>query len=172
MNSALFDPIVKEEKQIYSQSEMALVHQINVPEHVAIIMDGNRRWAKRQGLPPTMGHWKGADTLLDIVEAAKKLGIKVLTVYSFSTENWNRSQNEVNTLIEVLKIQLLKQQAMMIKEGVRFHTIGDISRFPRDLIDVIEATKQVTQKGNVIDFLWLLLIMELEMKFAVLCKRL
>ncbi len=151
MNSALIDPILKEEKPIYSPSELALVNQIHVPEHVAIIMDGNRRWAKRQGLPPTMGHWKGADTLLDIVEAAKKLGIKVLTVYSFSTENWNRSQNEVNALMEVLKIQLLKQRAMMIREGVRFHTIGDISRFPSDLIDVIESTKQVTETGNVID---------------------
>lgn len=151
MNSALIAPILKGEKPIYSQAEMALVSQIHVPEHVAIIMDGNRRWAKRQGLPPTMGHWKGADTLTNTVEAAIKLGIKVLTVYSFSTENWNRSQNEVETLIEVLKIQLLKQQEMMIKEGVRFHTIGDISRFPKDLIDVIESTKKVTEKGTVMD---------------------
>lgn len=72
-----------------------------VPRHVAIIMDGNRRWAVKKGFPVQMGHWRGAESIDRVVEAAKELGIKILTLFAFSTENWNRSEQELNALMDL-----------------------------------------------------------------------
>src|SRR5277367_5591810 len=111
MNSLTIQEDLQEEKEtIYSSEDLAFLDLAKIPNHVAIIMDGNRRWAKRQGLPAIVGHWKGAETLTKIVRAASELGIKTLTVYSFSTENWNRAREEVDALMHLFKVYLVKQR--------------------------------------------------------------
>ncbi len=122
-----------------------------IPRHVAIMMDGNRRWAKRQNLPPIAGHWKGAETISSLVTDAAEIGVRVLTVYSFSTENWNRSPDEIEGLMNLLKVYLQKEKPRMIKEGVRLNTIGDTSRFPKDVKEILEETKRETSTGKKID---------------------
>ena len=102
-----------------------------IPHHVAIVMDGNRRWAKSRFLPAAAGHWKGAETLLKIIDVASSIGIKVLTLYSFSTENWNRSSEEISVLMNLLCTFLRREKEHMIQEGVRLNTIGDLSPFSR-----------------------------------------
>lgn len=122
-----------------------------IPHHVAIMMDGNRRWAKARNLPPIAGHWKGAETISSLVTDAAEIGVRVLTVYSFSTENWNRGQEEIEGLMHLLKIYLEKEKPRMIREGVRLDTIGDTSRFPEDVRECIEGAKRDTAAGKKID---------------------
>ncbi|MBI3236949.1 MAG: di-trans,poly-cis-decaprenylcistransferase [Chlamydiales bacterium] len=140
-------------ESIYSESDLAQIDLSRVPSHVAIIMDGNRRWAVLRGLPPMMGHWKGAETLTDIVRAASDLGIKVLTVFAFSTENWGRSKKEVEALLFLFHRYLIKQKKMMIKEGVRLGSIGDMQKFPPSLIKTLESTKEATSMGDKIELI-------------------
>jgi undecaprenyl diphosphate synthase len=122
-----------------------------IPRHVAIIMDGNRRWAKRKGLPAMVGHWHGAEALSNLVEAAAGLGIEVITAFSFSTENWNRTLDEVDSLLHLFRMYLLGQKERMIREGVRLSTIGDLRRLPPDLKEVLEEVKSATSSGHRID---------------------
>lgn len=122
-----------------------------MPEHVAIIMDGNRRWAKNQGLPLMAGHWRGAERLTEIVKSAADMGIKVLTVYAFSTENWKRTPLEIRALMRLFKTYLTMQCKPMIAEGVRLSTIGDISKFPKGVLKVLEETIEATKGGAKID---------------------
>jgi undecaprenyl diphosphate synthase len=117
-----------------------------LPRHIAIIMDGNRRWAAQRGLPPFVGHWKGAEALTRIVSAAAKIGIKILTVYAFSTENWNRPPEEVRALMDLFKNSLLKQRDLMIEKGVKLDTIGDLSRLPQEVQELLEETKKMTSQ--------------------------
>ena len=105
----------------------------NIPRHVAIIMDGNGRWAKRKGLPRSYGHRAGADTLKRIVIAADDLGIKVLTVYAFSTENWKRPDEEVSYIMKLMKSYLNKNLLELKEHNVRLHVIGDMKRLHPDL---------------------------------------
>src|SRR5580704_11609255 len=86
-------------KKSFSSADLALLDLERIPKHIAIIMDGNRRWAKKKDLPLMMGHWEGAEGLTDIVRAASELGVKTLTVYAFSTENWQRSEEEIQELM-------------------------------------------------------------------------
>jgi undecaprenyl diphosphate synthase len=152
MNSLIIQEPFQEEKQtIYSSEDLSFLDLAKIPRHVAIIMDGNRRWAKRQGLPVMMGHWKGADTLTKIVRAASELGIKTLTVFSFSTENWNRRKDEVDALMHLFKMYLIKQRAPMIKEGVRLQAIGDLNRVPLPVIKELELSKAETAHCKKID---------------------
>ncbi|WP_420421886.1 isoprenyl transferase [Simkania sp.] len=139
------------EKPIFSQEELSLIDSKKIPQHVAIIMDGNRRWAKKWDKPVEVGHWQGAETLDQIVRAAIGLGIKVLTVYSFSTENWNRSSEEVDALMHLLKTYLNAQRETMVKEGVRLKSIGDLSKLPEDVQQVLRETKEATKGGSQID---------------------
>ena len=122
-----------------------------LPSHVAIVMDGNRRWAKRRCLPAFVGHWKGAEVISDIVRTASKLGVKVLTLYAFSTENWRRSADEVNELMKIFSHFLKKNLNFMLEEGVRLDCIGDLSKIPSSLQDMFAATKHATKDGKVID---------------------
>lgn len=122
-----------------------------VPRHIAIIMDGNRRWAKKQGLPSVVGHWHGAQSLSKIVEVASALGVKVLTVYAFSTENWSRTQEEVDSIMELFRMYLTGQKERMIKEGVRLGTIGDLSRLPPRVKETLDDVKRATSSGDKID---------------------
>lgn len=115
------------------------------PKHVAIIMDGNRRWAKQRGLPPMMGHWEGAEVLTDIVRAAAELGIETLTVYSFSTENWERPDSEIEALMNIFELYLTGKREHMIREGIRLDSIGDLTRLPENVQKAFEETKRVTK---------------------------
>ena len=121
------------------------------PRHVAIIMDGNRRWAKQKQIPSALGHWKGAETLTEIVEAASEMGIKILTVYAFSTENWLRNKDEVDYLMELFETYLLQQKDSMIAQGVKLDAIGDLNRLPPKLLKVFLDVKEATRLGNKIE---------------------
>ncbi len=152
MNSLIIEDSLQEEKQsIYSQEDLAFLDSDKIPKHVAIIMDGNRRWAKKQGLPAIMGHWKGAETLTKIVRAASELGVKTLTVFSFSTENWNRAREEVDGLMHLFRIYFLKERAAMVKEGVRLQAIGDLKRLPSSVLNELEFSKACTAHCKKID---------------------
>jgi len=116
----------------------------NIPRHIAIIMDGNRRWARKRGMPAFFGHRAGASNLHRIVQAAANAGIKVVTVYSFSTENWNRSAAEVYGLFHIFKIYLRQKREEMIAQGVRLQAIGDLSRLPKDVLLEVEEARKAT----------------------------
>lgn len=103
-----------------------------IPRHVAIIMDGNGRWARRQGLARMFGHRQGVQAVHEITEAAAALGIGYLTVYAFSTENWNRPKEEVDALMSLLIDTISKETPTLMKNNVRLLTIGDLSRLPAD----------------------------------------
>lgn len=120
----------------------------NIPKHIAIIMDGNRRWAKNHSLDPRVGHWKGAEVIDKIVEFSADIGVETLTVFAFSTENWNRSESEVSTLIHLFEVYLKKNICKMASEGVKLETIGDLSRFPGSLLQIIEEAKFKTKNCN------------------------
>lgn len=135
----------------YSKEDLVQIDRKRIPHHIAIIMDGNRRWAKERNLPPIVGHWKGAEALPEIVRAAADLGVKVLTVYAFSTENWGRSLEEIDALMHLFNHYLLNQKNVMINEGVRLESIGDISRLPLFVQETLLATKQATALGSRID---------------------
>ncbi len=141
----------EEREVIYSPDDLALLDSSKIPKHVAIIMDGNRRWAKRQGLPAIMGHWKGAETLTRIVRSASELGIKALTVYSFSTENWSRAKEEIDGLMHLFKVYLEKEREPMAREGVRLDAIGDHSRLPPFVLRELELSKSYTAHCKKID---------------------
>jgi undecaprenyl diphosphate synthase len=139
------------EAPLFSPRELALIDPENIPKHIVIVMDGNRRWAKREGLPPEMGHWQGAQQLDIIVRAAADLGVKTLTVYSFSTENWNRPKHEVEMLMQLLEGYLVNKKEELVKEGVRLKTIGDIDKLPEEVKKALKDTKKATGQGSRID---------------------
>jgi undecaprenyl diphosphate synthase len=116
-----------------------------IPTHIAIIMDGNGRWAKSRGLPRAAGHKKGVDTVRDIVEACAELGVKYLTLYTFSTENWNRPKDEVSTLMRLLLRSLKNRLSELDKNDIKLTSIGDLSSLPvevqKQLRTDIEKTK-------------------------------
>lgn len=134
-----------ETKSIYSAEEISSVDPFSVPKHIAIIMDGNRRWAKQNGLPPMMGHWEGAETLTDVLRGASELGVKTLTVYAFSTENWGRSESEVEDLMNIFELYLMRKKEVMVRDGVRLDAIGDLSRLPQRVLDAFHQTKKATE---------------------------
>lgn len=102
-----------------------------IPQHVAIIMDGNGRWAKRQGLARMFGHRQGVETVHRITEAAAELGISYMTLYAFSTENWNRPKEEVDALMALLVDTIAKETPTLMKNNIRLQTIGDLRRLPQ-----------------------------------------
>ncbi|MFQ5666013.1 MAG: isoprenyl transferase [Candidatus Binatia bacterium] len=115
-----------------------------LPRHVAIIMDGNGRWAQRRGLSRIEGHKRGKDSVRAVVEASRRLGLSYLSLFAFSTENWNRPRREVNALMGLLRRYLRTELRRMMKNGIRLLAIGDIGRLPvtlqRDLRTAIETT--------------------------------
>ncbi len=116
-----------------------------IPYHVGIIMDGNGRWAKARGLPRIQGHREGAKSVDSVVQVARKIGIKYLTLYAFSKDNWNRPISEVRALMELLQEYLVKERERMRKNGIRFNVIGNIDDLPPEVIDEIEAVKKYTE---------------------------
>ncbi|UEM23898.1 isoprenyl transferase [Skermanella mucosa] len=118
-----------------------------LPQHVAIIMDGNGRWAKARGLPRTAGHRKGIEAVRRTVEAARELGIPYLTMFGFSSENWRRPEGEVFDLMQLLRFYLRSEIAELHKNGVRLRVIGDRSRLSGDIVTMIENAEELT-RGN------------------------
>ena len=120
----------------------------NIPRHVAIIMDGNGRWAKRQGLAANKGHRAGAETVKRVVEACADYGIRYLTLYAFSTENWSRSKWEVNGLMTLLKRFLAERVKDLQKNAIRLNAIGDLSGLPGDVQEALEKAIKMTAGNN------------------------
>ncbi len=116
----------------------------DIPVHVAIIPDGNRRWAKRQRFGITRGHNQGAENVMAIMRTAKSLGIQYMTFYLFSTENWHRDPLEVRALMHLLNRFIIGKRAELVQEGIRFHTIGNLSLLNRQINVAIEETKAAT----------------------------
>jgi undecaprenyl diphosphate synthase len=119
-----------------------------IPGHIAIIMDGNGRWAKKRGMPRIAGHREGVESVRDIVEASGQLGVQYLTLYAFSTENWKRPQEEVSLLMRLLLKALRDEADRLHKNNVRLRAVGDVTRLPKEvqseLLDGIEKTKENT----------------------------
>lgn len=123
-----------------------------LPKHVAVIMDGNGRWAKRQGLPRIMGHKRGVDALKELLRCCKDWGIKALTAYAFSTENWGRPLEEVEFLMTLFERVLRKELQEMMQENVQIHFVGNLSALPRSLQAEIERAMADTQHNRSIQF--------------------
>jgi undecaprenyl diphosphate synthase len=118
------------------------IDRTRLPAHVAIIMDGNGRWAKRRHLPRLLGHQAGAKTVRRIVETAGQLGIQVLTLYAFSTENWSRPKSEMDGLMRLLKVTLRKEVSHLNKNNVRLGAIGNIAQLPEDVQEELRRGKE------------------------------
>lgn len=120
----------------------------NKLSHIAIIMDGNGRWAQSRGLPRTAGHKKGAEVVVQIANAAKDLGVKYLTLYAFSTENWKRSPEEVNSLMNLLRQYLSRNFKELADNDVRIKFIGQRAMLADDIVAQIENLEEQTQKNQ------------------------
>lgn len=120
----------------------------NCPQHVAIILDGNGRWAQKRGRERTYGHQIGADNVKTIVRAADHMGIKRLTLYAFSTENWKRPKVEVAFLMALFKNYLLEQLRDLVKDGVQLHVVGDITGLPTGLQKEIKVCEEDTKDNQ------------------------
>lgn len=120
------------------------------PRHVAVIMDGNGRWAKLRGLPRAAGHRQGAEAAKRVVRAAAELGIPYITLYSFSAENWSRPEQEVDDLMNLLRTYLRSEVADLHEQGARLRVIGDRSRLARDIVELIEHTERLTADNKAI----------------------
>ena len=116
-----------------------------VLNHVAIIMDGNGRWAKQKGLPRNFGHKKGMTVVEDIIAHASECGVKALTLFTFSTENWSRPQGEIRFLFNALKGYLKKKKKKLLDDGVRFHVLGRRDGLPADLLSQLDEIERDTK---------------------------
>ena len=135
------------------QEILEKIDKNNLPKHVAIIMDGNGRWAKSRGEERTFGHKNAISAVRNAISACDKAGVEYLTLYTFSTENWNRPNDEVETLMSLLSETLLKEAAELFSKGVRLHVIGEVENLPtlvrEQLLNVVELTKK-NSKGNLV----------------------
>lgn len=146
----MLDMFKTKKKEIESEIQL---DENNIPNHVAIIMDGNGRWAKSRNLPRTMGHKAGVETIRRIIKEADRLGIKYITLYAFSTENWKRPETEVNALMNLL-VQYLKDEIKNLnKNGVVLKILGDIENIPTKCKKQIEEAITLTKdnKGLVLN---------------------
>ncbi len=136
----------------FTESEKKSLDPAKIPHHVAFIPDGNRRWAKAQTLNVGKGHEKGVGLIMDTILAAKELGVKAVTFYAFSTENWRRPQEEVDLLLWLAELFLIEELPKMMKEGVRLRTMGDLSKLSPQLQKTFAKTKEATLNNSQIDF--------------------
>jgi len=120
----------------------------HIPKHIAIIMDGNGRWAKERDLPRAEGHRRGAETIEQIVRACRNRGVRYLTLYAFSEENWRRPSEEVLALMQLLRHFLVVKRPEMIEEGTAFRMIGNMERLPADVRREVEETAEATKGGE------------------------
>jgi undecaprenyl diphosphate synthase len=119
-----------------------------VPRHIGIIMDGNGRWAEIRGLPRFEGHKMGAARVREITEAAKEIGVDVLSIYAFSLENWMRPEDEVDVIMGLLEANLKKESLNFMKGGIRFRVIGNRDRLPQNIREIIETTEKMTEDNS------------------------
>jgi len=126
---------------------MSSLNKDKIPQHVAIIMDGNGRWAKQQGEDRIFGHHEGVNSVREIVEAAAEIGVKYLTLYAFSTENWNRPKEEVDALMELLVATITMETPQLHKNGVRMEAIGNLKSLPIGCFNELQESINTT-KGN------------------------
>ena len=131
---------------------MTKENRMRVPNHIAIILDGNGRWAKKRGMPRSYGHVKGCENLEDICEVAKELGVKYLTVYAFSTENWKRSKEEVDGLMKLFRNYLKKCIKISQKNNMRVKVIGDVSAFDPDIQESIAKLENFSKDFTELHF--------------------
>lgn len=124
------------------------IDKSKLPLHIAIIMDGNGRWAKEKGEDRLYGHLHGVDSVRNIVEGCAELGIGYLTLYAFSTENWDRPANEVIGLMELLVSTIRKEVETLNKNNIRLHVIGDMSMLPQSAQDELNEALSITEKNN------------------------
>lgn len=141
--NALFAGRKKTNTEIYNT-----VDRMRLPVHVAVIMDGNGRWAKKRGLPRAAGHRAGVERVRTIVRMSSDIGIKHLTLYAFSTENWKRPSQEVSTLMGLLLEYLRKELDELHRENVRILTFGDLSKLPAEVVSEIERAKETTKNNT------------------------
>ncbi|MEY8303160.1 isoprenyl transferase [Anaerosalibacter bizertensis] len=135
-----------ENKEKIIESLKEKIDVSNLPNHVAIIMDGNGRWAKKRFLPRTAGHKEGMERVKEIVEVAAKIGIKYLSLYAFSTENWKRPEKEINSLMKLLVQYLRAELNTLHKNNIKVQALGDISKLP--LLPRIEVEKAIEKTKN------------------------
>ena len=124
------------------------INQSTIPQHVAIIMDGNGRWAKQQGEDRIFGHQEGVNSVREIVEACGEIGVKFLTLYAFSTENWNRPKEEVDGLMELLVGTISMETKNLNDKGVRLEAIGDLKSLPEICQHQLQESINITSKNN------------------------
>ena len=125
-----------------------LIDPHKLPRHIAIIMDGNGRWAQRRGMPRVFGHKRGAERVRNVVELSRKLGIEVLTLYAFSDENWGRPRQEVSFLMDMLGGYLRSEIATMRANGIRFRTIGRTERLPQTAKKWVDKAMSETEENT------------------------
>ncbi|MFQ5788312.1 MAG: isoprenyl transferase [Thermodesulfobacteriota bacterium] len=122
----------------------------NLPEHIAIIMDGNGRWAKRKGIDRISGHREGMKSVRAVVNAAQELGIRFVTLFAFSEQNWRRPKSEVHALMELLKQFLIKERFRLLENGIKLNAIGRLWELPHDVHQVLNDTIELTKNCNVL----------------------
>lgn len=127
---------------------MDRIKKDNVPQHIAIIMDGNGRWAKQQGEDRIFGHHEGVNSVREIVEAAAEVGVKYLTLYAFSTENWNRPKEEVDALMELLVATISMETPRLNKNGVKLEAIGDLKSLPESCFQELQESISITKNNT------------------------
>ncbi len=119
-----------------------------IPRHVGIIMDGNRRWAAQKKIPSYLGHKAGAERVIEIVRSASKMGVRTLTLYVFSTENWLRSKKEISKLMALLYLYVKHHKKMMVEEGISLHTIGNREKLPKRVNTILQSALEATMEGS------------------------
>lgn len=127
---------------------MSSLNKDKIPQHVAIIMDGNGRWAKQQGEDRIFGHHEGVNSVREIVEAAAEIGVKYLTLYAFSTENWNRPKEEVDALMELLVATITMETPQLHKNGVRMEAIGNLKSLPAGCFNELQESITTTKNNT------------------------
>ena len=129
---------------------------MNVPNHIAIILDGNGRWAKSRFLPRTAGHKAGVEAIREVIKESQRLGVKHLTLYAFSTENWKRPKLEVDTLMTLLATYLSKEIKELHANNVKVTTIGDISKLPKNCIEQLNNAFELTKDNTGVNLIFII----------------
>ncbi|WP_124948910.1 polyprenyl diphosphate synthase [Sulfuriferula thiophila] len=132
---------------IFSSSTQAIPESVDVPRHIAIIMDGNGRWAKKRFMPRVAGHKRGVEMVREVIKACASRGVKYLTLFAFSSENWRRPEEEVSLLMDLFRYALEHEVTKLHKNQVRLKVVGDLSRFEPRLIQLIHESERMTA-GN------------------------
>lgn len=164
-------------KNLKSQnSGIPRLRDSGIPSHIAIIMDGNGRWAKARGLPRAMGHRQGVEAVKRVVEAAAELGVKYLTLFGFSSENWSRPAEEVSELMRLLRMYLRAETAELHRNNIRLKVIGDRTAFDREIVELIENAERLTESNTGITVMMALNyggrneILDAAASYAALCQ--